>query len=118
MSTINYSEIDPGVRRLVRWLNGLGYETTDSGDGVSKGDTMECAFDVPNVAIRSCRATLLSDADSLRHDLLSVGGLPHPDPGDGKRAIQASYDPADESCIILLLGVSDVDLPVGVGEES
>ena len=28
--------LDPGIRDVVRYLRGKGYETTDSGDGVSK----------------------------------------------------------------------------------
>ncbi len=33
---MNYEELDPGIREIVRRLNAAGFETTDSGDGVSK----------------------------------------------------------------------------------
>lgn len=32
----DYEMLDPGVRDMVRWLRKKGYETIDSGDGVSK----------------------------------------------------------------------------------
>jgi hypothetical protein len=110
---IDYSEIDPGVRRLVRWLNELGFETTDSGDGVSKPD-MECALAVPNVAIvMGDKGDLIHNADCLHAELVKLGVFLNK-----SRSIQASYDPDDGSCIILLLGVSDADLPAGVGEDA
>ena len=33
---MNYDELDPGIRHIVIELNGAGFVTTDSGDGVSK----------------------------------------------------------------------------------
>jgi hypothetical protein len=33
---LNYEELDPGIRDTVRLLNEAGFETCDSGDGVSK----------------------------------------------------------------------------------
>jgi len=38
---IDFSLLDPGIRRTVAWLRGLGFETTDSGDGVSKHRPIE-----------------------------------------------------------------------------
>ena len=36
MKDIDYGELDPGIRETVRRLNEEGFETCDSGDGVSK----------------------------------------------------------------------------------
>ncbi len=35
---MNYYELDPGIREDVRRVREAGFETTDSGDGVSKAD--------------------------------------------------------------------------------
>lgn len=45
---INYDELDPGIRDVVRAINEWGWKTCDSGDG-SKAGTMECALDHPHV---------------------------------------------------------------------
>lgn len=98
---INYDQLDPGIRQVVRQLNDLGFVTTDSGDGVSKTD-MEGAMDVPNVAIKVDPFYLLGEADRLyRH--CAEWGLED-------FTIQASYDPVDGSAVILLLGVDDSTL--------
>lgn len=46
---IDYNEIDPGIRHVVKALNDAGHETSDSGDG-SKASLMDCAIDFPHVA--------------------------------------------------------------------
>lgn len=44
----NYDQLDPGIRDLVRKLRESGFETTDSGDGVSK-PAVARNFDFPHV---------------------------------------------------------------------
>ena len=51
MSEVPYHALDPGIVGVVRRLNEFGYETTDSGDGVSKPDVGR-VFDFPHVAVR------------------------------------------------------------------
>ena len=47
---INYDEISPGVRDLVRELNEVhGFVTCDSGDGSNYEDGMTCAYPDRNV---------------------------------------------------------------------
>lgn len=36
MAECDYERLDPGIRAVVKMLRGFGFETTDSGDGVSK----------------------------------------------------------------------------------
>lgn len=36
LAQIDYDDLDPGIRDTVRLLRAHGFETTDSGDGVSK----------------------------------------------------------------------------------
>lgn len=47
---LNYAALDPGIRETVRWLNDLGYTTSDSGDGVSKPHVAR-VFDFPHVYV-------------------------------------------------------------------
>lgn len=35
-AAVDYAALDPGIREIVRRVNDAGFETTDSGDGVSK----------------------------------------------------------------------------------
>ncbi len=49
---INYDDLDPGIRDVVRAINDWGWRTVDSGDG-SKAGTMECALDHPHVFAES-----------------------------------------------------------------
>jgi hypothetical protein len=112
-SGIGYETIDPGVRRLVRWLNDRGFATCDSGDG-SKAPDMECALDVPNVSIVVAdKYDLISTADRLRQDLEDIGVMVlQMGPEMGKPpSIQAGYDAGGGNAWIDLLGVSDADLP-------
>jgi hypothetical protein len=69
----DYDQLDPGVRELVRALHRLGWETSDSGDGVSKsaewytsGEALPFAHVV--VACNDPR-TMLDEAHRLRGDL-------------------------------------------------
>ena len=50
---MNIEELDPGIRRHVLSLRDAGFETTDSGDGISKlgGPGEGCMLDAPNIAI-------------------------------------------------------------------
>jgi hypothetical protein len=105
VSKFTYSELDPGIRETVRRLNDLGFETTDSGDGVSKPD-MECAQSVPNVAITCKGKDMCVIADRLMREV-TRGGFSVEPVGTGKVFIQATYDPADGTAVIQLIGVSD-----------
>ena len=47
---MNFNDITPGVTKLVAFLQSLGFNTTDSGDGVVNTDLcMEDALDFPHV---------------------------------------------------------------------
>lgn len=103
--------IDPGVRLLVEWLVDRGYNTTDSGDGVTKADLIASgdALDMPHVAMMITRERMVEDADRL-HALLVSAGI-EPTSGSGTVVIEASYNPACGGPAILLLhGLNDVML--------
>lgn len=109
----NPDDLDPGIRRLVTWLQDLGFQTTDSGDGTTKfaqGWTEECAMPFPHVAMVCSPYDMLTEADDLRSYLESAGVVLTPEGVEGPTLV-ASYDPADSSAILLLSHVADTDLP-------
>lgn len=93
---MNYDDLDPGIREVVRLVNEAGFVTTDSGDGVSKpaewyqpderGVTE--AFPFQHVVAESCRETLIDDADRLAA-VLGIGW-----------AVEATYGTADGICYL------------------
>lgn len=98
MEDLNYEELDLGIRETVRFLRDNGFNTTDSGDGVSKpkGD---CVIDESHVFIVCDIEELIYEADRL-YDLLIDKGI------EGSTfTIQASYNPHDGTGVIMFLGV-------------
>lgn len=101
---MNPLELDPGIRGIVMWLRINGFETTDSGDGVSKVQMIASgdALAFPNVFMRCSSERMRSEADRLLA-LVCMAGF-----GD-KARIEASYDPRDRSAVLGLYNVSDND---------
>lgn len=115
MSDINYDEIDPGIRGLVRKLREKGFETVDSGDGVSKLGEMEDALPFPHVAMLSTPGELVSEADRLMVCLAEWGvsfepALPLTDP-----QVEASYSPVDGHAVLMITNVDDKMLGLSGG---
>lgn len=88
---IDYRKLDPGIREVVRKLRDLGWETTDSGDGVSK-PAMTCAMPFPNVAVETTRVFFFHDAQRLARDLDRI---------EPRWTVEATYWPASGSVILL-----------------
>jgi hypothetical protein len=118
--SINYEELDPGVRRLVRALREHNFMTTDSGDGRTKPEDERTFGDRAHVAMVPMNANLiLSESNRLRALILQWLKSPivlpdQPDP-DSLHEINSSYDPKDRSVVIILFDVTDEML---VGLES
>ena len=93
MEDINYDELDPGIRNLVRTLRCTGFNTTDSGDG-SKAKDMECALPFPMVTITTTRDSMCDEADRL-------AVLMDAEEDEGW-VIEASYSPDGPAVIILM----------------
>jgi hypothetical protein len=100
MTEIDYDELDPGIRDRVRELRARGYETTDSGDGVSKPAEPGEVLPFPHIAVTTTPARLLDDASAIWELQASVPEL------DGCE-VQASFDPRDRSAIILVTWQSE-----------
>lgn len=62
---IDYDELDPGIRDVVRLLREAGFETTDSGDGVSKPKDDMCVLEYPHVFAMTDPAHMVPEADRL-----------------------------------------------------
>ena len=102
---LDLAEIDPGVRRLVALLNERGFNTTDSGDGVSK-DPEARWIEHPHVFIR-CESPEHMIAQSYRVvDVLTEVGVRW----DGAANVEATWSPVDGVAIIMVTHVSDADL--------
>jgi hypothetical protein len=135
MSDVDYSELDPGIRETVRWLRGLGYETTDSGDGQHKRPSdCYCPDGVPPPSFQPCDCCQAADVYECWLPYPNVAIVVEP-PDDGvqwarvlgvqlvKRgvsvtdpfgpSIQFTYNPADDTGIIMLTGVDDALLSEG-----
>lgn len=92
--TLDYAELDPGIRDTVRLLRQAGFQTTDSGDGVSKPADAR-VFDVPHVAMTCAREDMFAQAESAAALL-----------GPSWR-VEASYCPNDRSVVILAMQESE-----------
>ncbi len=90
---VDYEALDPGIRWLVRLLNKHGFETTDSGDGVTKGEDGE---DEPHVYM------LVEDPDDMIYESHRLMQLmdDHMKPANVPFRIQATYSPHDRLSIL------------------
>lgn len=110
--------MNPGIKETVRLLRELGFDTVDSGDGVTH--LCECDAPVPYVHMLVPRKILCDEADRLREIIESRAGstvwsreLPDPigEPGETySPSIQASYVPHDGHSVISMFGITDADL--------
>lgn len=101
-------ELCPGIKKTVEWLQNLGYETVDSGDGVSN-EGMGCELPFPHVFMQIEGLGLVAAAKTLMGQLANAGvrvGEMLPD-GTPQPKIEVSYDPLDDTAILALLYVDD-----------
>ena len=106
----DYDQLDPGIRKVVRFARSLGIDTTDSGDGVTKlaagwdpGEAMDfphvwASFDDPHRAVTA--ASRLRRALRDKGVELQQNGLPGV-------TIEASFDPVTGISVVMLNGLSD-----------
>lgn len=107
--SLDYESLNPGIRRLVSWLNYNGFTTTDSGDGVTNVITgMEYALEYPHVVLRvEPTEDLVATAKSLCRMLREHGMTIEPVSMPHRPSIQATYDPTDDTAVIVLTGIDD-----------
>jgi hypothetical protein len=105
---LDYSTLTPGIRRTVALVRSWGFETTDSGDGVTNIQAgMEEAMIRPNVYMAVPSSQLVRECLRLRYVLRSRGVQINTQGPDNAPCIQGMYDPCSDSAGILLMGVDD-----------
>jgi len=106
---MNEQELNPGIRETVAFLRSKGFHTTDSGDGVTHD--FECDQAYPYVYMRSLPDLLRADAEELlgvlRGEGVEVGQITDDSLGV---SIQATYDPVDQTAVLMLTGLDDMKL--------
>lgn len=100
MEKMNYEELDPGIRTVVFVLRNYDFETTDSGDGVTKPE----GNDYPHVFMKVDPEKLISESHRLLRILKMLGLTVQ------ASQIQASYDPVDQVAVLILIDVTDKTL--------
>ena len=86
--SLDVSALDPGVRDTVTLLRAHGFDTTDSGDGVSKPPEQR-VFNVPHVACRIDPARLIEEAKRAQSVLGSAW------------RVEVSYCSTDEQAVLI-----------------
>lgn len=116
--SILYTQLDPGIRELVRWLVEYnGCDTTDSGDGEYKGKhgwEPGSYLTVPHVFIQCDSAVHAENLVNRLYTQLVSGNYDHSvhEMPEGK-CIQATYGPGGP-WLVSVLGFTNVDVPVKV----
>ena len=106
MEDLGPSILTPGIRKTVLWLRSHGYDTTDSGDGVTNVEAgMECALDIPHVCMMTTPLKMVAASRNLLDLVTSVGIKAE------QGMIEASYDPVSGVALLMLYGVDDKMLP-------
>lgn len=93
----NTSALDPGIVAAVTFMRGHGFETTDSGDGVSKGGVGAGEADVlafPHVFAVVSPAAMVAEADRL-------AALPWESAFRARPRVEASYSPDDGVAVLM-----------------
>jgi hypothetical protein len=94
---VDYDALDPGIRELVRRLNGAGIETCDSGDGVTKVGVMECALPYAHVV---AQANATGFAGFIEAHDIAVRMAPLLPQADPPWSVQVTFDLADGIAVV------------------
>lgn len=106
LQTFEVPGVDPGVRKLVALLRAKGFDTTDSGDGLSKApEDHECAMPFAHVFILHPNPSTLIATTHYLTEFMSgmVGGF-----REGQ-SVEANYT-VDTGGIIAVIGITDKDI--------
>lgn len=88
---LNYDELDPGVRQIVKHLRMKGFRTIASGDGVSKSaDSLALPF--RHVLVQTAPFALAADADEMAKTLYIAFGR--------HWVVEASYSTVDKTALL------------------
>jgi len=109
LTKMTIANLNPEIRDLVVWLNEMGYETTDSGDGTNHTNGMEGALEFPHIAVlfnpnQSRWQNAILQARDLHKELKERGikfGYLDKDP-----IIELHYNPEDDTALIMVCNVT------------
>lgn len=112
MNPINYSTIDPGIRQTVKFLRDVcGLNTTDSGDGVSKGEDglsfphVFAVVEDPEQVVKTCKRVAIALWEQGVRPVSTPPDMSELEPGTA--VIECNYNVADGVAIVQVLGLSD-----------
>lgn len=102
---IDFSSLNPGIVKTVKWLLSLGFHTVDSGVGVTH--EYECDLDYPYVHMRVDDPTkLVSETQRLHSELQKLGiNIEHMNEDTSSPCIEAYYFPVNSFAGISLFNV-------------
>jgi hypothetical protein len=102
LERIDYASLNPGIREVVSLLREHGFDTTDSGDGVTNiAADMEGAIPVPHVHCMVSVDRIVLEALRMMQVLIDNGVEPFPG------CVQAMYSPVDGIASVSVFGVDD-----------
>jgi hypothetical protein len=102
---LDYSQLNHGIREVVRLLRSHGFETTDSGDGVTNvAAGMEGALAIPHV---HCR---IPASNQVRCARWAVDALEERCVVVTAGMVQTTYDPVTSIALLSVYGVDDAAL--------
>lgn len=111
-------QLNPGIKKTVKWLRALGYVTVDSGDG----ETHICGCDLPVPYVHVYFDTpieAVEESQRIKEDVEAILGaevwsIHKPDPENPGEtytpSIEVSYSPVDGLAAASLIGITDVML--------
>ena len=104
-SGFDYSQLNPGIRRTVRLIHDLGYETCDSGDGETREHACDRDEGYVVIVVRDHE-----DMEVVATDVYEALREHIPDDGFGGWNgvhIQAHYSPVDGLRMVDINGIND-----------
>lgn len=105
MKALDIDTLNPGIRRVVIRLRAAGFDTCDSGDGVTHEHA--CDRDHAYVVMLVPQELLVSLAQQLWSLVRSWGVAVQAQNADGLPMMQASYDPGNDMAVLDLMNVDD-----------
>ncbi len=112
---IDYQQLDPAIRNVVRLLRLNGFDTHDSGDGVSKADWIArgTAMAIPHVFVRATPESMVSCARDLLLLVRRVGvtvSSGYFRQESDRVLVESTYCPVADEATVVLLGLNDATL--------
>ncbi len=110
-------DVDPGIARVVAWLRAAGFDTTDSGDGVTKlaqGFTVEDGvLETPHVHMMVEPGRMVEESDRLAALVQALGIPLTSEDWTAMVLVDATYHPLEKVAVLSLFGLGDALLPEG-----